>query len=488
MTSNGKSRLSVTPAMDTVTARRKMSLFTVSMIIVVATFGFQRVIDNVAQLGLAAIPSWFAVGFLYFLPLALILAEFSSDNTNARGGIYSFMERGLGPTWAFVGTWSYFVANLVYLQSVFTRLPISASLAVSGVDVFEKVTWMLPLLGVVLCVALTWVASRGVHVFSVLGNWLGNATLLLIAALVVVPFVLFFLGRPSATPFTGAALMPDFDLDYFSTFAWLLLAVAGAEVAAPYVKDTENPQKNFPRAILMTTVFIAAAYILSSIAVVMIMSEESLTKTTGMYDVWVPWAESIGLPGEDMGQLAMLVITVAGVASYIIWIESPIRVMFADVPKGTFPVWLTRADPHGTLHCALWTQAAVAIVLILIPLLNIVAGLAGSEAFIELLNDLSSLSLVVPYMFIALAYVRARRKGMNAPFKMVRSTPVAVAIGVLVIVVSSAGYLGAGLNKLQADPIDWIYVGTLYGGPALLIGLGLLLRRWSLRAASVRAT
>ena len=72
--------------------------------------------------------------------------------------------------------------------------------------------------------------------------------------------------------------MPDFDLHYFSTFAWLLLAVAGAEVAAPYVKDTENPQKNFPRAILMTTVFIAAAYILSSIAVVMLMPVEKLTK------------------------------------------------------------------------------------------------------------------------------------------------------------------------------------------------------------------
>jgi amino acid transporter len=149
---------------------------------------------------------------------------------------------------------------------------------------------------------------------------------------------------------------------------------------------------------------------------------------------------------------------------------------------------LTRADEHGTLHCALWTQAAVTIVLILIPLLSVVAGLAGSEAFIELLNDLASLSLVVPYMFLALAYVRARQKGMDAPFKMVRSTPVAVAIGVLVLVVSSAGYLGAGLYALQADPINWIYVGTVYGGPVLLIGLGLLLRRWSLRAASVRAT
>jgi len=116
----------------------KMSITTVSMLIVVTTFGIANVIDNMVEIGLAAIPSWFAVGFLYFLPLALILAEFASDTAEARGGIYSYMERGLGPTWAFVGTWSYFVSNLVYLQSSFSRFPIRASLAVKGVDVFAS--------------------------------------------------------------------------------------------------------------------------------------------------------------------------------------------------------------------------------------------------------------------------------------------------------------------------------------------------------------
>jgi len=53
------------------------------MIIVVTTFGFGNVIDTLVELGLAAIPSWFAVGMLYFLPLALILAEFASDNTES---------------------------------------------------------------------------------------------------------------------------------------------------------------------------------------------------------------------------------------------------------------------------------------------------------------------------------------------------------------------------------------------------------------------
>lgn len=461
---------------------RKLSLITVSMIIVVTTFGFSNVIDNLVELGLAAIPSWFAVGMLYFLPLALILAEFSSDNTESRGGIYSFMARGLNPTWAFVGTWSYFVANIVFLQSVFSRLPIRASLALTGKDVFEDVTWMLPFLGALICMGLTWVATRGLRVFSVVADWLAKALLLLIAALVAVPFVLLLADREPATTFTIAAMTPQLDLNYFSTFAWLLFAVAGAEVAAPYVKDTQNPQRNFPRAILLTTILIGAAYMLSTIAVALLMPVGELTKATGMYDVWLPWAESLGLPGPVMGRLGMVVITLAFVASYIIWIESPIRAMFADVPRGTFPPWLTRSDERGTLHHALWTQATVAIVLILVPLLSMLTGLAGSEAFLTLLNDLASLSLVVPYIFVTLAYIRARLNGMDAPFKMVRSTPLAVAIGILVLIVSSAGYLGAGLYALQAESVDWLYVATVYGGPALLIGLGLLLRTWSLRA------
>lgn len=461
---------------------RKLSLTTVSMIIVVTTFGFNNVIDNLVELGLAAIPSWFAVGMLYFVPLALILAEFSSDNTDSRGGIYSFMARGLNPTWAFVGTWSYFVANVVFLQSVFSSLPIRTSLALTGSDIFEDVTWILPVLATLICVGLTWVATRGLTVFSVLADWLAKSMLLFVAALVAVPFVLLLFTGHSASTFTTAALTPQLNLDYFSTFAWLLFAVAGAEVAAPYVKETENPQRNFPRAILLTTVLIGAAYMLSSIAVAMLVPVGDLKKATGMYDVWVPWAESLGLPGPMMGQLSMLVITLAFVASYIIWIESPIRAMFADVPRGTFPDWLTQSDERGTLHNALWAQATITIVLILIPLLSILTGLAGSEAFLTLLNDLASLSLVVPYIFVTLAYIRARRAGMDAPFKMVRSTPLAVAIGILVLIVSSAGYLGAGLYALQADPIDWLYVVTVYGGPFMLIGLGLLLRAWSLRA------
>ena len=464
-----------------------MSALTVSMLIVVTTFGLANVIDNLVELGLPAIPSWIAVGILYFLPMALILAEFASDTTVARGGIYSYMERGLGPTWAFVGTWSYFVANLVYLQSSFSKLPIRISLAVTGGDAFEELTGLLPPLALGICIALTYVASRGVKIFSKLANWIGKGTLILVGLLIVIPIGMVLFGiRPSATEFSWSAMRPQLDLQYFSTFSWLLFAVAGAEVAAPYVKETHDPQRSFPRAILLSTLWIALAYILATVAVAVLMPLDKLTKATGLYDIWVYLAEAASLPALFIARGCMTFIAVGSIAAYIIWMESPLRAMFAEVPKGTFPQRLTRRDADGTHHQALWIQALVVSLLILVPLFSIVSGTKGSERFISLLNDTSSLSLVVPYVFLALSYLCARARGMDAPFKMVRSTPLAMAIGMLVLFVSALGYGGAGLYALESRPVDWIYVGVVYGGPIALIFVGLGVRRLSLRLHNQR--
>ena len=457
-----------------------MSVGTVAMLILVATFGLSNVVDNLVSMGLSAIPSWFVVGILYFLPLSLILAEFASD-TKASGGIYSYMERGIGPFWAFVGTWSYFVANIVYLQMAFSKLPTRISLSFTGVDIFASNAILVPGLAVGICVLLTFIATRGVQLFSHLADWVGKAVLVMVGCLIVVPLVLVgFGGAESANTFSLEALTPSFDLTYFATFSWLLFAVSGAEVAAPYVNQVKNPARDFPRAILLSTFLVCAIYVLASIAVALVFPLDQLTKSTGLFDIWIGWAAQIGLPGLTIAKIFMSIITISVIAGIIIWAESPVRAMFSEVPKGTFPTAFTRRDATGTHKKALWIQALVVIVMTLIPLASNLSGSNSSENLFGLLNDLSSLSLVIPFVFIALAYIQARRKGMDAPFKMVRSTPLAIAIGIAVVVVSALGYFGAGLFALDAETIDWVYVAIIYVGPLLLIILGIALRYASL--------
>lgn len=450
-------------------------------------FGLSNVTDNLAAIGLSAIPSWFAVGLLYFLPLSLMMAELASASTDKRGGIYSYMEMGLGPVWAFTGTWAYFVSNLVYLQSVCSKLVINISLATTGRDVFEDVTWMVPLLGTASCIALTYVATRGVRVFARYVDAAGWVTLGYTLVLILVSLVAVLAGwHVSATPYHAVDLKPTLDLEYFSTFSWLLFAVAGAEAAGPYVHDMKNPERDYPRAIAAAALLVGAMYVLGTLAVSFLLPAGSINKATAIFDSWYALATLVHLPPEAVGRVLMTLTVFCSVTAYIVWMESPIRAMFAEVPAGTFPAFLTRHDEEGTHHSALWTQAAVVCVLILVPLFSILTGLAGSDQLVSLLNDLTSLALVIPYVFVAVSYIRARRAGLRAPFQMARSTPVAVAVAALVIALSVVAYLGAGLFAVQADQIDWIYVAIVYLGPGLLIGLGLLFRAGSMRRAASR--
>ncbi len=467
---------------------RKLSVTSVALLLVVVVFSISNVTDNFAALGLRAIPSWIAVGVLYFLPLSLMMAELASAAPQKRGGIYSYMEVGLGPTWAFTGTWAYFVANLIYLQTVCTKVLINASLAMTGRNLFEGALWVLPLLGTAVCVLLTFISTLGVQVFSRLTGVAGKVLLFATLTLIVVSLTSVLLGgHVSATPYRAADLVPALDFKYFSTFAWLIFAIAGAEGAGPYVHEMKDPSRSYPRAVILATLLIGMLYVLGTVAVSFLLPAGSIDKATAVFDAWRALATFVHLPPEGTARFFMTLLALVSLTAYIVWMESPIRAMFADVPAGTFPASLTSRDEHGTHHRALWTQAVVVCVLILVPLVSILTGTSASDRLISLLNDLTSLALVVPYGFVAISYIRARRTGLRAPFQMVRSTPLAVLIAATVFVLSVLAYLGAGAFAAQAAKIDWVYMATVYFGPALLIALGLLLRRASMRRSGVQS-
>ena len=93
------------------TTKGALGLWTVVLLIFVPTFGFRNITNNTVALGAASIPSWLIVALMFFLPLSIIIAELASSSSNKGGGLYSWIESGLGDRWAFIGTWSYFVAG-----------------------------------------------------------------------------------------------------------------------------------------------------------------------------------------------------------------------------------------------------------------------------------------------------------------------------------------------------------------------------------------
>lgn len=464
--------------------QKKLSLWTVVLLTVVPTFGFGNITNNVVALGPASVPSWFIVAILFFLPLSLFIAELASVPDSGSAGIYTWIKMGLGEKWAFVGTWSYFVSTLFYLQMVFARVPVMISWTIFGENRFtDESAYMLPYMSVFLAIFLTFVASRGVEKFSKISDVGGKLTLAITVIFIVFAFVGVLMGTPSETQFTAEALIPTFDTTYFSTFSWLLLAVAGAEVGGTYVKNMEEPKKNFPKAIFIATFLIGFAYVIGSVAVLLVASPETIQEAgvkDAAYVVYEMLANNFGLNGKIIIRIYALILTITSVAAYIVWMESPLRALFSEVPDGTFPHILTKQEEDGTLKNALWIQCAVVVVLIVVPLF----GMSGLDTFFNTLTDLSALSSVPAYAMLAIAFFVFRLKNGKSEFSVFKSKGLALGVAALAIFLAVLGYIGAGLDYIvwaeSASEAVSLTIKT-YGGPVILIIVGYLLRIWSLK-------
>ncbi|MBU3160015.1 amino acid permease [Clostridium frigoris] len=455
---------------------KKLGLWTLVMLIFVPTFGFGNIASNAVTLGPAAIPSWLIVALLFFLPLSIMIAELSSANKDKEGGLYTWIECSIGPKWAFIGTWSYFVANLFYLQMVFARIPVMISWTLFGENRFNDANaYLLPWLGFGLAIALTYIATTGVKRFSKISDLGGKLTLAVTVIFIFFAIVGVLLGKQaSATSFTAGTVIPKFDADYFSTFSWLILAVAGAEVAGTYIKDVENPKKVFPKAVLIATAFIAGAYILGSLAICLVASPELINeagvKDAG-YVVYKILAENWGLNGKIFVRIYAFILTVSSIAAFVVWLESPIRAMFSEVPIGTFPEFLTKKREDGTLVNALWIQCIILCVLIIVPLI----GLNSIDTLFNTLTTLSGLCLAIPYIVLAAAYLVFRLKGNVPPFVMLKSKAAVMVASIVVFILGILAFFGAGWGNIAgAKNFSEAIVPILknYGGPVAFIIFG----------------
>ncbi len=463
---------------------KKMGLWTLVMIIFVPTFGFGNITTNATALGPTAIPSWLIVSILFFLPLSIMMAELASANQDGKAGLYTWIEKPIGHTWAFIGTWSYFIANLFYLQMVFARIPVMVSWTIFGENRFTDPK-LLIIVSIVLAVVMTWIATLGVEKFGKISDFGGKLTLAATVIFIFFAIVGVMVGKaPSETTINMDTMMPEFNSAYFSTFSWLILAVAGSEIAGTYITQVENPKKTFPKGVIIATVFVAGAYIIGSLAVSFVASPETITKA-GIQDsgylVYKLLAMKWGLgTGKVAVQIYAGIYTITSIAAYVTWIESPLRAMFSEVPKGTFPKVMVKQREDGTLVNALWIQCVVLMVLVSAPLF----GLKGINAFFQLLTNLSSLSLVIPYVVLAYAYLRYRLAGNHPPFEFFKSRGTIIVVSTIVLILGIMAFFGAGWDSIASATTAGAAVSAIisvYGGPVILIVAGFIITRISVK-------
>jgi amino acid transporter len=330
------------------------------------------------------------------------------------GGYYCWVRRALGPFWGFQEAWLSLAASVFDMAIYPVVFVLYLSRVAPGLTAgFRGTLWEL---AVVLVCAL-WnlrgaraVGEGSIGFFALLlapfvvlvgaGLWKGlfshTAGLLTLGDHLHHSFAL--LRAPVAAPSLSGAV---------SIALWNYM---GWDNASTVAQEVESPQRNYPRAMLISVALVAAAYIVP-LAAVGIGGVAAGQFTTG---AWTDAARSIAGPGAFGAALALGVVLggmLNGVGMFNALMLSYARVPYALAKDGLLPRFLmrtTRARSNrapvpwaSVLVCA--AAWALALGLSFERLISIDLVLYGASLLLE---------------FVALVVLRLREPALNRPFRI----------------------------------------------------------------------
>jgi amino acid transporter len=364
------------------------------------------------------------IPLIWSLPTSLMVGELASALPE-EGGYYCWVRRALGPFWGFQEAWLSLAASIFDMAIYPVIFVLYLSRVAPGLTSGSRgILWELAV--VIACVAWNLRGAKAVGEGSV------GMFAVLLAPFVVLVVAGFWKGlfAPIADPLTahaltfgdhlrrGAAMLraPVAAPSFAAAVSVTLWNYMGWDNASTVAQEVEAPQRNYPRAMLISAALVAATYIVPLLAVALAGMDPAQFST----GAWTDAARFIGGPGSFGAILAVAVVLggmLNGAGMFNALMLSYARVPYALARDGLLPRLLTRVTSAGVpwvsvLICAVaW---ALALGLSFERLISIDLVLYGASLLLE---------------FVALVALRLREPALNRPFRIPGGLPATIAAG-----------------------------------------------------------
>jgi basic amino acid/polyamine antiporter, APA family len=402
----------------------------------------------------------FLIAALACLCSGLCYAEFAAM-CPVSGSAYSYVYASFGRAAAWLVGWCLLLEYLVgaanvavgwsaYLRALLNSLGMQLSeriasppLALSPMHGLTSTGSIINLPAVLLLLVLSASLLRGLRL-SVRMNAALVAIKLTVIALFIVCGVWFVdtgHWRPFLPPNTGA----------FGAFGWsgvlrgagvIFYAYLGFDIVSTAGRETCNPQRDLPRAIIGSLAICTGLYIMFSLVLTGLAPYTALAAPN-------PASVALDYAGPRLYFLKVAVEfgAVVGLTSVVlVLLYGQTRVLYAMARDGVIPAWLGHVGAHShvpdraVLACALVTTSAAAF----LPT--------------ELLGELISIGTLMAFMFVCagVLVLRVLRPDLQRPFRT-PFAPFVCTSGVLI-----CGYLMSALpNATWLRFLAWIALGAL---------------------------
>ena len=339
-----------------------------------------------AKYGSISILGWVfsAIGALI---LAKIFSNFSKIIIGKSGGPYTYSKAGFGDFIGFLVAWGYWISCWVGNAAIAVAI-------ISALSFFFPVLETNPYYAVILGLGFiwlfTWINSKGVKES---GRIQFITTILKLLPLVFVILVGIFFFEIDNFPVFN--LTGESNLATIPVVAVLTLyAFLGIESATIPAENIEHPDVTIPRATMFGTLITTLVYILGTIVLFGILPADILQESPA------PFAEAgkiIG--GEYAGYFVAAGAAIAAIGALNGWILITSQIPMAAAKDNLFPKVFKKENKNGA---PIFGLIIGSILTSFVMLMNFSEGLVAKFEFIILLTTLTCL---VPYLFVAAAYI-----------------------------------------------------------------------------------
>lgn len=391
--------------------RKPLNVFALVMINIIAVDSL-RTLPIGAEYGYSLVFYYAIAAVVFFIPVSLVAAELSTAIPET-GGLYIWVKEAFGRRAGFITIWLQWVYNVVWYPTIMVFV-VSALMYLLHPDWAQSKLVLLPT-----SIVLFWLATilncfgiRASSVISIFGAIIG--TVVPMVVLIVLTSMWIVNGNPLSINFEWHLMLPDWSKsNELVMLGGILFGLIGMEMSAVHAGDVKNPQRDYPKALLWSTIIIFFTLFLGSLAIAVIVPKANLDIVSGLITAFTRLLPAVN--HRWLLSTVVLMIFIGAMSSVSTWIMGPARGLLVSAKDGCLPAALSRVNRYGAPIALLIFQALLYTLLCGVYILFDEISLSY-----WLLSDLTAqlALLVYVFMFAAVIYLRLHRPNMLRPFRI----------------------------------------------------------------------
>jgi amino acid transporter len=382
---------------------KRIKLFTLVML-VVGSIDSVRNLPATALFGSSLIFFTIFSAIVFLIPTALVSAELASGHS-VKGGIYHWVREAFGERCAFLAIWLQWINTMVWYPTILSFIAATAAFLINPALAQNKLYLVTVIIGTFF--ALTVMSLKGIQVsakFASICTVLG--TLIPMGFIILLAIIWLAQGQPLQVHFGAKDLLPSLHhSDNWVSLTAIMTAFLGMELAGVHVNHIENPQRNYPKAMLFSVVIILVTMSLGALAIAIVLPAAQINLVDGVMEAFANFFKVYHL--HWLMPVMVFALVIGNLGGMVNWVISPAKGLLQAAEYGFLPKYL-RTERHVMIAQAILV-AVLCGAFLLLPSVN---------GFYWLLTDLSTQLYMLMYalMFLAAIYLRYKFSSQQHPF------------------------------------------------------------------------